>query len=188
MMAASRARDRGFPKTEAVIGALEAVNKAIAGVAKWAVLVAVLVCASVVVLRYGFNTGFVWMQELYVWAHATAIMLGLAYTFLAGGHVRVEILSARFSARTRAAVEIAGNLLFLLPWIVVILLSAYPYTAASFKILESSHQSGGMLGLFLLKAELIAFGLLLLCQGVASTLRNLLILTGHPASENQARN
>ena len=57
----------------------------------WLTLVMVLVTFSVVVFRYVFSLGWVWMQESYVWLHGIVFMLGAGYTLLHNGHVRVDI-------------------------------------------------------------------------------------------------
>ena len=47
----------------------------------------VIVVFTVVVLRYGFNIGFIWMQEVYVWLHSFVFMLGAGFNYLANEHV-----------------------------------------------------------------------------------------------------
>ena len=73
--------------------------------------VTVLVCAAVAVLRYGFGFGFgrIWLQELYVSAFGVCFMLGAARAYAEDAHIRIDILSHRWSPRTRAAVELAGG-------------------------------------------------------------------------------
>ena len=51
----------------------------------------VIVVFTVVVLRYGFNVGFIWMQEVYVWLHSFVFMLGAGFTYLANEHVRIDV-------------------------------------------------------------------------------------------------
>ena len=49
-------------------------NDRVGRLASWLVLGIVGVCFAVVVLRYGFGYGRVWMQDLYVWLHAIVFM------------------------------------------------------------------------------------------------------------------
>ena len=80
----------------------EAVNDYVGRVVAWLTLATVLICATVVFIRYALQTGYVWMQELYVWTHAAAFMLGAGYTLMANKHVRVDIhLRARQSDQSR---------------------------------------------------------------------------------------
>ena len=99
----------------AFIRAIDAVNEVVGRVVAWLALGTVAVCFLVVVLRYVFSIGFVWMQELYVWQHAVVFMLGARYTLLHGGHVRVDIFYSRMDARRRAIVDLIGTFVFLMP-------------------------------------------------------------------------
>lgn len=137
-----------------------------------------LICAVVVGLRYVFHLSFTWMQELYVWIHAVVFLLGAAAAMKANAHVRVDILQAGWSVRTRAAVEIAGTLLFTLLWIAVLAWLAWPFVASSWAIREGSSQPNGMPGVFLLKSVLLVFAALLALQALANVARGVLVLAG----------
>jgi TRAP-type mannitol/chloroaromatic compound transport system permease small subunit len=75
----------------------------------WLTLACVLVCFTVVVLRYGFNVGFIWMQELYVWLHAIVFTGCAGYALKHDKHVRVDVFYARMSERGRAWVNLAAR-------------------------------------------------------------------------------
>ena len=60
----------------AFIRAVDRVNEVVGRVVAWLTFGTVAVCFLVVVLRYVFSIGFVWMQELYVWQHAVVFMAG----------------------------------------------------------------------------------------------------------------
>ena len=70
---------------------VDVVNDWIGRTVAWLTLGCVLTCFAVVVLRYAFNVGFPWMQELYVWQHAAVFMAGAGYTMLHRGHVNVDV-------------------------------------------------------------------------------------------------
>lgn len=166
---------------EALVGFIRMVdglNRRIGRVVGWLTLGTVLVCAAVVLLRYVLKIGFIWMQELYVWIHACVFMLGAGYALLLDKHVRVDLWFQRQPARTRAWVEIAGCVVFLLPWIGALAWVSVPYVARSWAILEASSQSGGLPGLFLLKAVVPAFCVLFGLQGLARAARAALLLMG----------
>jgi TRAP-type mannitol/chloroaromatic compound transport system permease small subunit len=158
---------------------VDALNRGVGRAVGWMTLGTVVVCATVVLLRYVFKTGFVWMQELYVWIHACVFMLGAGYALLLDKHVRVDIWLAKQSVRVRAWVEIGGCLVFLVPWIGVLAWATVPYVARSWTILETSTQSGGMPGVFLLKAVILVFCVLFGLQGLARATRAVLLLMGH---------
>jgi TRAP-type mannitol/chloroaromatic compound transport system permease small subunit len=60
-------------------------------IASWALLFMVILTCIIVVLRYVFNIGFIWMQELVRYLYATVFMLCAAYTLAEDEHVRVDI-------------------------------------------------------------------------------------------------
>ena len=106
------------------VRAVDAVNEWVGRTVAWLTLGCVVTCFAVVVLRYLFDLGFPWLQELYVWQHAAVFMAGAGYTMLHDGHVNVDVLYGRFGARGRAWVDILGTLVFLFPWLAVIALTS----------------------------------------------------------------
>ena len=49
----------------------------------WLTLFMVLVTFVIVVMRYVFDAGLIWLQESVVWMHAFVFMVGAAYTLQA---------------------------------------------------------------------------------------------------------
>lgn len=160
------------------VRAVDALNEGVGRVAAWLTLVTVLVCAIVVVMRYAFSTGFIWLQELFVWSYACVFMLGAGYALLHEGHVRVDIFYARWSPRGRAIVNLLGVFVFLLPWLALTAWMSLPYVGASYRLGEASAQVGGMPTVWLLKSVILVFCLLLGLQGLALAGRSLLVLAG----------
>ena len=99
--------------------AVDGLNDRIGRGVAWLTLAMVLITFLVVVLRYVFSLGWVWMQESYVWLHGIVFMLGAGYTLLHGGHVRVDIFYRPKSARFKAWVDIGGSLLLLRPFMIL---------------------------------------------------------------------
>jgi TRAP-type mannitol/chloroaromatic compound transport system permease small subunit len=162
----------------AFVRAADRVTTAVGRVVQWFSIGTVLVCASVVVLRYGFNTGFVWMQELYVWIHASVFMLGAGYVLMKDGHVRVDIFYADWSPRRKAAVELFSTIVFLLPWLVLLWWTSWPFVVRSWEAYEPSGQFGGMPGLFLFKTVLLLFTAFMGLAASAVMARCVLVLMG----------
>ena len=75
-------------------------------------LVAFLMCPMIfimiweIVLRYFFNRPSLWAYEISLFMYGSYIVLGGAYTHLAGGHVNVDIIWGRLSLRARAVLDI----------------------------------------------------------------------------------
>ena len=170
---------RGVAALERLATAIDALNEWTGRLAAWLTAGCVLTCFAVVVLRYAFDTGYPWLQELYVWQHAVVFMVGAGYTFLHGGHVNVDLLYGRLSERGRAWVDVLGTLLFLFPWLAVLAVTSTPFVRASWAIRETSPTPDGMPGLYLLKSVLLAFCALMFLQGLALLIRRGLLLAGH---------
>ena len=68
----------------------------------WLVFFMTLIAFCVAFLRYFFNVGFVWMQELYIWMHGLVFLLGSSYTLLDDKHVRVDIFYRLLSEKKKA--------------------------------------------------------------------------------------
>ncbi len=134
----------------------------------------VLVTFLVVVLRYVFDLGFIWLQESVTWMHAVVFMLGAAYALSNDEHVRVDVFYRTFSPRRRAIVDFVGVIVFLLPLCGFMLWSAWDFVAISWKIQEASRESGGLPFplIPLLKSVLVAMPIALMLQGIALALRS----------------
>lgn len=132
--------------------------------ASWLILFMVLLTFAVVLLRYGFNLGWIWLQESVTYLHAAVFMLAAAWTWQEDGHVRVDILYRGRSRRRKAWVNLLGTLLFLVPVCIYLLLIGWDYVAASWSLKESSRQANGLPFVYLLKSLIIALPVLLLVQ------------------------
>jgi len=160
----------------ALVERIDALNERVGRAVAWVTLTMALVAFVVVILRYVFALGWVWMQEVYVWLHGVVFMVGAGYTLLHDGHVRVDIVYRPANARFKAWVDLFGSLLLLLPTIAVIAYVSWPYVVDSWLRLEESREAGGLPGLFLLKSVLLIFCVLMGLQGLALAGRSLLVL------------
>lgn len=113
-------------------------------VAAWLTLFMVIVTFVVVVMRYVFDAGLIWLQESVIWMHAVVFMMGAAYTLQQEDHVRVDVFYRKMSARRRAWVDLLGVILFLLPLCVFLGWKSLDFVAVSWSLHESSRESGGL--------------------------------------------
>jgi len=104
----------------------------------------VLVTFVVVVLRYVFDMGFIWLQESVVWMHAFVFMVGAAYTLQREEHVRVDIFYRNMSLKGRAWIDVLGVVLFLFPLCTFLAWAAFDFVAVSWRLEETSRESGGL--------------------------------------------
>lgn len=133
----------------------------------WLIPIMAVVINLVVFIRYGLGQGTVLLQESALYLHATAFMLGIAYTLKHDGHVRVDLLYAKWSEQRKALINLLGHLFFLIPTALLIGLGSLEYVANSWKVLEGSPEAGGIPAIFMLKTLIPATACLLLLQGLS---------------------
>jgi TRAP-type mannitol/chloroaromatic compound transport system permease small subunit len=156
---------------------IDRINGAVGRGAAWAALFVVLVQFLVVLLRYLFGIGSIWLSESIVYAHAALFMLAAAWTLQAGGHVRVDVFYTDASPRTKAWINLGGALLLLIPFMAVLAWFGLPYVWRSWAILERSRETSGIPAVFLLKTLIPLFALMMALQGVAQAIRAADMLT-----------
>ena len=93
---------------------VDSINHLVGIAVAWLTVLMVINVFVVVVLRYVFSIGFVWLQELYVWSHAAVFLLGAGYTLLHEGHVRIDVIYRKSSVRYKAIINILGIIKLLL--------------------------------------------------------------------------
>ncbi len=143
------------------------------------ILLMVAITFGIVVLRYGFNWGRIWMQESYVWINGIVFMLGASFTMLKDAHVRVDIVYRGATGRAQAFIDLLGSLFLLLPTMAIIGYLSFPYIAQSWRRFEASREANGLPGLFLLKSVLLIFAALMFLQGLSLAIRSLAKLSGN---------
>jgi TRAP-type mannitol/chloroaromatic compound transport system permease small subunit len=103
--------------------------------------------------------------------------LGAAYTLRHNEHVRIDVLSSRFSKRTQHLIEIFGTLLFLLPLCGMMVWLSVPWFMQSFTSGEVSANAGG-LTLWPVKL-LVPIGFALLgLQGLSELIKRIAVVRG----------
>ena len=142
----------------------------------WLVFFMTLIAFCVAFLRYFFNVGFVWMQELYIWMHGLVFLLAAAYTLQEDKHVRVDIFYRKFSEKKKAYINIFFSILFIIPFILIVSKYSMPYILKSWISLEKSREAGGLNFLYIYKTSIILFCFFLFIQTIALILRCVLVV------------
>ena len=140
----------------------------------WLTLLMVIVTCIIVVMRYVFDAGLIWMQESVIWMHGTVFMIGAAYTLLHEDHVRVDVFYRAMSERRRAWVDLIGVVVFLLPLCMLLAVRSYDFAAFSWSMHEASRESGGLPYPFvsILKSVLVVMPIAVGLQGISLLLRS----------------
>ncbi len=145
-----------------------------------AVFLFILIIFSNVIMRYVFNTSFVFMAELEWHVFAFIFLIGAGFTLLHDGHVRVDIFYSAMDRKKQAYINLFGVILFLIPSCYIVLTTTIPWVIVSYKIGEISIDPGGIPARFLLKATLPVGYFLMLIQGASLFLKSLFIILGKP--------
>ena len=146
----------------------------------WLTLVMVVVTFVIVIMRYVFDAGLIWLQESVIWMHAAVFMIGAAYTLLHEDHVRVDIFYRDMSNVHRAWVNLIGVLIFLFPLCGYLAYASFDFAAVSWSIRESSRESGGLPYplIPILKSIVVLMPVAVALQGVSLILRSIAKLRG----------
>lgn len=111
--------------------AIDRLNERVGRAVYWLVLAAVLISAANAVIRKLFDTSSNAWLEIQWYLFAAIFLLCAGYALLRNEHVRIDVISSRFSRRGLARIDIFGFTCFLLPMTLVILYLSVPLFANS---------------------------------------------------------
>ncbi len=152
--------------------AADAVVDATGRVFAWLVVFVIAALFAQWPLRELVGSGHILANDFGQIAHAAVFSIGVAYALRWDGHVRLDVLYQRMSQRTRTLVDLAGTLLFVLPWTLIILWFSGATTLRSIMVLEKFPETWSP-GYWLFKVLLIVFSVLLLLQAIGHVARDL---------------
>lgn len=122
--------------------------------------------------------------ELQWYLFSLVFLLGAAYALRQDAHVRVDVLYGRCSPRARAWINVAGTVLFLLPFSVIVLWLSLPAVASSWEVREVSPDPGG-LPRYPIKAVIPVAFLLLIAQALSELIKQVAFLAGGEPGEGE---
>ncbi|MES2049949.1 MAG: TRAP transporter small permease subunit [Pseudomonadota bacterium] len=156
---------------------IDAFNEKVGHAVSWALLIAVLICTGNSLVRYIFNTSSNGWLEIQWYLFSAVFLLGTSYTLRRNEHVRIDVISGRFSKRTQVWMDIFGFTFFLLPMASLILYFAIPFALVSIHSQEVSSNAGGLI---VWPAKLlIPIGFFLLTmQGISELIKRIGYLKG----------
>lgn len=156
---------------------IDAMNEKVGKTAAWLILIAVLVSTINALTRYGLSMSSNAWLELQWYLFAGTFLLCAPWTLKCNEHIRIDVVTGRYSPRVHAWIDIVGGLVFLIPMCLVILWGAVPFALDSITSGEMSSNSGGLI---VWPAKLlipVAFFLLLL-QGCSEIIKRFAFLKG----------
>jgi TRAP-type mannitol/chloroaromatic compound transport system permease small subunit len=162
--------------------AVDGLNERIGAAIRWLALLMVLLGAFNAIARYltkytGVSLASNAYTELQWYFFSLIFLLGAAYGFRHDVHVRVDVLFARLSAKTQAWIDLAGTVLFLIPFCILMLWVSWPAVRNSWSIREVSPDPGG-LPRYPIKAVILLCFVLLLLQALSHIIKQVEVLRG----------
>src|SRR5688572_8649897 len=133
----------------------------------WPLLVAIITVN--VVMRYAFGSGRIEFEEIQWHLFAIGFLLPLGWCALLDAHVRIDVLAEHYRRRTKLWIELGCILLWLLPFIALVVWYSVPFVAYSFRINEISEAPGGLPYRWAIKAFLL-IGFVVLGAAILSRL------------------
>jgi TRAP-type mannitol/chloroaromatic compound transport system permease small subunit len=144
---------------------------------RWLVLAAVLISAGNAVIRKAFNMSSNAYLEIQWYLFAAVFLLAAGYTMMRQEHVRIDVISGRFSKRNQIWIDIIGICVFLFPFIFMIIKLSMPLVIGAFVSKEMSSNAGGLIRWPVF--ALLPLGMLLLgVQGLSELIKRVAFLRG----------
>ena len=143
----------------------------------WLILASTVISGVNAVVRKVFNMSSNAFLEIQWYLFAAAFLLAAGYTLLNGEHVKIDVVSSRFTKRTQIWLDVIGFTLFLTPLCLTILYYAIPFFLRGFHSGEMSSNAGGLIRWPVYAMIPLGFGLLLL-QGLSELIKRITFLMG----------
>ncbi|MCW8920642.1 MAG: TRAP transporter small permease subunit [Sedimenticola sp.] len=165
-----------------IVDALNGFVQRIGHIMAWANVLLIGIILVQVVLRYGFNNGLVYLEELIWHIYAVGFMFGLSFAITNDSHIRVDIIHMNLSRENQHRWEIFGILVLLLPFIMVIFFHSVEWVYYSYEIGESSANPTGLPYRWIVKSVIPLSFALLFIAAIARLIREITLLL-HLAKE-----
>lgn len=154
-------------------------SRVLGNLTSWLSLFMVLTMFAIVVMRYVFGIGFIWLQESVTYMHAALFLLAAGFTLLVGGHVRVDVFYRDARPDRKALIDLICTYLFLFPVMFLIIDVALPYVEFSWAVREGSKETSGINGIYLLKTLILVFAWTMILQGISLAIQAAFVVLGH---------
>jgi len=156
---------------------IDALNEAVGKLTMWLVLAAVLISAANAVMRKAFSISSNGFLEIQWYLFAAVFLLAAGYTMKRQEHVKIDVVSSRFSKTTQVWIDIVGIVCFLFPFVFTVIALSMPLVIRAWNTGEMSSNAGGLIRWPVFALLPIGFTLLGL-QGVSELIKRLAFLRG----------
>ena len=155
--------------------AIDAMSERIGQAIYWLVLATVLISAANATVRKLFNYSSNSFLEIQWYLFSAIFLFCAGYTLKHNEHVRIDIITSRFSAKVRAGIDIFGTLFFLLPMAGLIMWLSWPLFMDAYTRNEVSTNAGG-LTIWPARLMVPVGFFLLIAQGVSELIKRVAFL------------
>jgi TRAP-type mannitol/chloroaromatic compound transport system permease small subunit len=124
---------------------IDTVNERIGRAVYWLVLATVLISAANATVRKVFNYSSNSFLEIQWYLFSIIFLFCAGYTLKHNEHVRIDIITSRFSARVRAGIDVFGTIFFLLPTALLVMWLSWPLFVDAYVRQEVSTNAGGLI-------------------------------------------
>ena len=160
---------------QAVVRVIERLSQYVGIAGALLIVPLVLSTCYEVFARYLFGAPTIWAYEIGYTLTGSHFLLGMAFTLMAGEHIRIDIFSGRFSARTRAIIDLVGYAV-LLPLTIWLTIYLYQYMHVGWAQNEKSGQSAFNMPVWPFRLVFVTAFLLLALQIFAEVIKTLRVL------------
>jgi len=111
----------------------------------WLILASTIISGVNAIVRKAFNISSNAFLEVQWYLFAASFLLAAGYTLLQGEHVKVDVISSRFSKRTQIWIDVFGYIAFLTPMCLAVLWYGIPFFTRALASGEMSNNAGGLI-------------------------------------------
>lgn len=157
--------------------AIDGLNAFVGRYVIWLILAATVISAANAVIRKAFNYSSNAFLEVQWYFFAASFLLAAGYTLLEKEHVKVDVINAKLSLRTRVWIDVIGFAFFLTPVCVLVMYYGVPFFWQALQSGEVSSNAGGLIRWPVYLMMPVGFALLLL-QGISEFIKRVAFLCG----------
>ncbi len=161
-----------------VFSAIDLASKWTARLVSWLCVALVLVLTYDVVMRYVFGGATIWAYETAVMLGATIYVMGWAYIESKREHIRIDVLFLHLPTKAQLMIDLIGNLVFLLPLLVVMINTSIFYMLRAWRIHEKLAETFWYPPAGPFKTMLVIGLFLFALQSAVQVIRSLYLLIG----------
>ena len=166
---------------------IDALTERVGKAAIWLVLIVVLISSGNAIMRYTVGYSSNAFLEIQWYLFGLIFLSCGGYTFMRNEHVRIDLISGRFSKRGQTWIDLFGIVFFLLPMAVTIMVLSWPVFVHAIESSEMSNSAGGLI-VWPARLMLPAGFFLLILQALSELIKRVGFLRGVCPDPTSKRN